>query len=188
VREAQYRLRWAKVYPGSVNGYYGTSTKTAVKLFQSRHCMRASGVLDRGTWAVLIQKTMRRTKLIPAACRTRGWHSCYDRPSHQDFLLHDGKLWNSWLVRGGQMSTPTRTGTYVVFARYLTTISTLYHVRMWYFMPHSGGEGQHGSGFMVDPYVGHSHGCINLYIKDARVLYWTTNGHKLTVTVYGHWA
>ncbi len=188
VREAQYRLRWAKVYSGSVNGRYGSSTKAAVKRFQAGNCLRATGVLDTPTWAVLIQRTVRNRAAIPKICKSAGWHSCYDRASHQDFLFVNGKMFNVWLVRGGMYSSQTRTGNYAVQARYREKVSTLYHVKMYYFMPHSGGEGQHGSGFMVDPWTGHSHGCINMYIKDAKVLYTLSAGKRLNVTVYGHWS
>ena len=92
-----------------------------------------------------------------------------------------------WLVRGGAYSTQTRTGNYKVTARYKEKVSSLYDVKMYYFMPHSGGQGQHGSGFMVDPWVGHSHGCINMYIKDAKVLFNLTRNQPLRVTVYGAW-
>jgi len=78
-------------------------------------------------------------------------------------------------------------GNFKVTARYTEKESSLFHVQMYYFMPHSGGEGQHGSGFMVDPWVGHSHGCINMYIKDAKVLFNLTRGQTLRVTVYGAW-
>jgi len=188
VREAQYRLKWSKYYKGKVNGRYDAATTAAVKRFQTKNCLKVTGTLDRGSWAILIQKTIRNYKGIPKVCRAKGWHSCYDRATHQDFLFKDGQMWNSWLVRGGMASTKTRTGNYVVHARYTSKISSLYGVRMYYFMPHSGGQGQHGSGFMIDPFVGHSHGCINMYIKDAKVLFYLTKGKRLNVTVYGRWS
>jgi lipoprotein-anchoring transpeptidase ErfK/SrfK len=41
---------------------------------------------------------------------------------------------------------------------------------------------------MMDPFVGHSHGCINMYIKDAKVLWALTSKSKLRVHVYGAWS
>lgn len=188
VREAQYRLRWTGFYKGTISGYYGYRTRAAVVAFQKRNCLRASGNLDRASWARLIVKSTRQLSSVPRACKTKGWHSCYDRRSHQDFLFKDGQLYNVWLVRGGARNTQTRTGNYRVFARYPLKISTLYNVPMWYFQKHSGGQGQHGSGFMLDPFVGHSHGCINMYITDAKVLWALTKDKPLAVTVYGSWA
>jgi hypothetical protein len=40
---------------------------------------------------------------------------------------------------------------------------------------------------MVDPYDGHSHGCVNLYIEDARQLWLLTSERRLYVHVYGAW-
>jgi hypothetical protein len=188
VREAQYRLKWLGYYKGSISGYYGVAVRSAVQAFQKKHCMRAHGSLDRATWAHLITRSTKNLSKVPKVCKGRGWHSCYDRSTHQDFLFRDGQLWNVWLVRGGSRAEPTRTGTYKVFARYEYKISTLYNVPMWYFQKHSGGQGQHGSGFMLDPFVGHSHGCINMYIPDAKVLWAYTRGKPLTVTVYGAWS
>jgi lipoprotein-anchoring transpeptidase ErfK/SrfK len=59
-------------------------------------------------------------------------------------------------------------------------------------MPYSqffyGGEAIHGSATMVDPLVGHSHGCINMCIKDAAELWRLTAGKRHVVTVFGAWA
>ncbi len=58
-------------------------------------------------------------------------------------------------------------------------------------MPYSqffdGGQALHGSGLMMDPFVGHSHGCINMYIEDARQLWNLTHNKRLYVSVYGAW-
>jgi len=59
VREAQYRLRWAKVYKGSVTGSYGSTTRRAVRTFQSKNCLTPTGNVNVQTWSVLIQRTVR---------------------------------------------------------------------------------------------------------------------------------
>jgi lipoprotein-anchoring transpeptidase ErfK/SrfK len=41
---------------------------------------------------------------------------------------------------------------------------------------------------MLDPFVGHSHGCVNMYIEDARQLWSLTVGRPLRVHVYGAWS
>jgi hypothetical protein len=188
VREAQYRLRWLGLYKGSISGYFGTATKDAVVRFQKKYCMKVTGYLTQASWQILIIKTIKARSKVPAACSKPGWHSCYDRATHQDFLFRNGIMWNVWLVRGGSRSEQTRTGNYTVFARYPYKVSSIYDVPMYYFQKHSGGQGQHGSGFMMDPFVGHSHGCINMYIKDAKVLWALTSKSKLRVHVYGAWS
>jgi hypothetical protein len=40
---------------------------------------------------------------------------------------------------------------------------------------------------MMSPFVDHSHGCVNMYIEDARQLWGLTAAKRLFVTVYGAW-
>jgi lipoprotein-anchoring transpeptidase ErfK/SrfK len=41
---------------------------------------------------------------------------------------------------------------------------------------------------MMDPFSGHSHGCVNMYIEDARQLWSLTSNVRLGVHVYGRWS
>jgi len=41
---------------------------------------------------------------------------------------------------------------------------------------------------MMNPFQGHSHGCINMYVEDARQLWRLTVRHRLVVHVYGRWS
>jgi lipoprotein-anchoring transpeptidase ErfK/SrfK len=44
---------------------------------------------------------------------------------------------------------------------------------------------------MIDPFQGHSHGCINMYKEDARQLWKLTARtpmSRMKVTVYGRWS
>jgi lipoprotein-anchoring transpeptidase ErfK/SrfK len=40
---------------------------------------------------------------------------------------------------------------------------------------------------MINPFVDHSHGCVNMYIEDARQLWKLTHSKRLHVSVYGAW-
>ena len=102
-------------------------------------------------------------------------------------LWHNGEMRNSWLVRGGDSTTPTRTGTYAVFLRDIDHVSSLFDAPMPYAQFFDGGQALHGSVYMIDPFVDHSHGCVNFYIKDARQLWRLTSQHRLSVTVFGAW-
>jgi Putative peptidoglycan binding domain/L,D-transpeptidase catalytic domain len=188
VRELQYRLRWAGVYTGPVTGYFGSLTKGGVVAFQQKWRLPVTGRVDLRTWQVLIGKTTKRLSSIPPVCKQSGWRSCYDRASHQLFGFYSGKLWNVWLVRGGSFTEQTDVGTWAVYARYVQKISSIYGAMMYYFQKYHGGEGIHGSTTMIDPFVGHSHGCINMYIPDSKVLWNMTLNRRHVVTVYGAWS
>ncbi len=188
VRELQYRLIWAGFLKVSPTGNFGTMTRTAVKRYQRSVGLKVSGVATHRTWEHLLPDTLRRKGAIPKRCKTIGWHACYDRAAHQVTLWHKGKIVNTWLVRGGSYSTPTRTGNTVVYKRDIDHKSGLFDdAPMPYAQFFDGGQAFHGSRFMIDPFVEHSHGCINMYVEDARQLWRLTSTKRLNVTVYGTW-
>ncbi|MGN6576653.1 MAG: L,D-transpeptidase, partial [Nocardioides sp.] len=51
----------------------------------------------------------------------------------------------------------------------------------------SGGQALHGSRLMMNPFIGHSHGCVNFWVEDARQLWNLTADGPLRVRVYGAW-
>jgi hypothetical protein len=193
VRELQYRLRWLDIYGGSITGRFDARLTRAVKNFQQRNHLRVTGAANADTWAELIPKTVRAKRNIPDRCRGRSvrWRACYDRSTHQLTLWKEGVLWNAWLVRGGSASDKTRLGTNTVFSRDKDHVSGIFGSPM----PHSqffdGGQALHGSVTMIDPFVGHSHGCVNMYKEDARQLWQVTTRDPMSqmkVTVYGDWS
>jgi hypothetical protein len=192
VYEVQIRLTWAGAYHGPITGYFGPLTRAGVMAFQQAWHLVPNGVVDTRTWEKLIRvSTTRRggDRGIPAVCRSAGWHTCYSRSTHELFTFYSGVWWNVWLVRGGSYSLQTVRGTYLVYWQDIDHRSSLFNGAP---MPYSqffyGGEAIHGSANMVNPLVGHSHGCINMYIEDAAELWRMTAGKRHVVTVFGAWA
>lgn len=189
VRELQYRLTWAGTYNGPITGRFDSRVAGAVKRFQKRNKLRITGSANFGTWEKLIPKTVRGKRAVPPRCKLRtGWRICYDRSRHQVTLWKKGTLWNSWLVRGGSASNQTRVGRSEVYYRNKDHVSSLYGSPMPYSQFFDGGQAFHGSGLMMDPFVGHSHGCVNMYVEDARQLWRLTAHRELKVRVYGAWS
>jgi len=189
VRELQYRLRWADVYHGPVTGYFGNRTRHAVQRFQRKADVKVTGVAARSTWRPLLKRTVRHERALPNKCSNgKGWHACYDRSRHQVTLWKRGKLWNTWLVRGGGRGYETRTGRFAVYYRDRDHVSSIYGSPMPYSQFFSGGQAFHGSRAMTDPFSGHSHGCINMYVEDARQLWRITHDKRLRVHNYGAWS
>lgn len=189
VYEVQLRLLRLGLFDAGPNGDFGPITEAAVKEFQRRNGLEPTGVVDQRTWTPLIRQSVRGGAAVPAGCRSAGWHACYDRWWHQVNLYHDGVLLNSWLVRGGASDTPTRTGRFRVYARDIDHVSrTFDNAPMPYSQFFSGGQALHGSRMMMNPYVGHSHGCVNFWTEDARQLWNLTSTKRLWVHVYGRWS
>jgi len=188
VYELQYRLKWAGVLRATPNGVFGPKTERAVKRFQKRLGLKRTGVADYRVWKPLIQKTIRGKRAIPEVCTSDGWHTCYDRKRHQVTLYKNGRLLNAWLVRGGDYNMATRTGDFQVQWRDIDHTSHTYGgAPMPYSQFFSGGQALHGSRYMMDPFEGHSHGCVNFWVEDARQLWKLTSDKKLFVHVYGAW-
>jgi hypothetical protein len=189
VDEVQWRLKRLGLFPATPNGRFGPITIAAVKRFQRRNGLAVTGVVGPRTWRSLIRQSVRGRSAVPGGCRSAGWHACYDRSWHQVNLYHDGTLLNSWLVRGGASATPTYTGTFRVYWRDVDHVSSTFDSAP---MPYSqffhGGQALHGSRLMMDPFVGHSHGCVNFWTEDAQQLWNLTATRTLWVHVYGAWS
>jgi hypothetical protein len=188
VRELQWRLKREGLFRHRPNGSFGKATRAAVTRFQRRHHLRTSGRADRATWKALLKRSNRNLVTARRRCSGEGWQVCYDRRNHQATLWHNRRLWNTWLVRGGSVDNQTRTGDYTVFRRDKDHRSNLFGSPMPYSQFFSGGQALHGSRAMMDPYDGHSHGCVNMYVEDARQLWAMTHDRRLRVHVYGPWS
>jgi hypothetical protein len=189
VYEVQRRLLRLGLFDAIPNGTFGPVTKAGVMSFQRANGLPVTGVVTHRTWRPLIKQTVLGKRSVPKVCKRRGWHACYDRLHHQVSLYHRGVLLNSWLVRGGAADTPTRTGSFVVYLRDIDHVSGMYDdAPMPYSQFFSGGQALHGSRLMMDPYVGHSHGCVNFWVEDARQLWRLTSTKRLHVHVYGAWS
>ena len=188
VYELQYRLKWLGLLPARPTGVFGPRTERAVKRFQRQLGVKPTGVADYRVWQPLIKKTVRGKRAVPRACKSEGWHACYDRRRHQVNLYRHGTLVNSWLVRGGAYNMQTRTGSFQVQWRDIDHTSNAYGgAPMPYSQFFSGGQALHGSRYMMDPFEGHSHVCVNLWVEDARQLWSLTYDKRLHVHVYGAW-
>jgi peptidoglycan hydrolase-like protein with peptidoglycan-binding domain len=62
VRELQHRLRQLDWYSGTITGRFSAPTVKAVRGFQGKRKLTASGSVDRKTWAALVRLTRTPTK------------------------------------------------------------------------------------------------------------------------------
>jgi len=188
VYELQHRLKWVGLFSATPNGQFGPITERAVKQYQKRVGLKRTGVADFRVWERLIARTVRGRHAIPKVCKSTGWHACYDRQRHQVLLYKSSELQNSWLVRGGASDSQTRTGDFQVQWRDEDHTSQSFGgAPMPYSQFFSGGQALHGSRNMVSPFEGHSHGCVNFWVEDARQLWKMTHDKRLYVHVYGAW-
>ncbi|MFF4093359.1 peptidoglycan-binding protein [Streptomyces sp. NPDC001834] len=178
VRELQARLRQIGHFDRSPTGYYGGVTAAAVRSFQTKRGLAATGETDTVTWQRLLGMTrpptaseLRPPTTLPAAkpdkrCMT-GRVLCISKNSRTLSWMIDGRIVSSMDVRFGSQYTPTREGTFSVFWKSRHHVSTIYHTAMPYAMFFSGGQAVHYSAdFAARGYAGASHGCVN--VRDER--------------------
>ncbi|MFC8130054.1 L,D-transpeptidase family protein [Streptomyces sp. NPDC057302] len=195
VRELQARLRQIEWFVEDPSETYGASTTTAVKGFQEKRGLPATGTTDTVTWQRLLAMTHEPSKYelysgggIPASkpdkrCMT-GRVMCISKESRTLTWMIDGKAVSTMDVRFGSQYTPTRDGTFTVFWKSRHHVSTLYDSSMPYAMFFSGGQAVHYStDFAATGYSGASHGCVNVRDekKIASLYAQVKNGDKVVV-------
>ncbi|MGW5846810.1 L,D-transpeptidase family protein [Streptomyces sp. NPDC055254] len=177
VRELQARLKQLKLMSVAPTGFYGSKTTAAVKTFQSKNGLGATGSVDEPTWKKIQTATKKPTadELRPPAvievdapdprCM-EGRVMCISKESRTLAWMIDGKVVSTMDVRFGSENTPTREGVFNVGWKAKDWTSTIYHTPMPYAMFFSGGQAVHYSAdFAARGYNGASHGCVNVRDK-----------------------
>lgn len=174
VRELQARLRQVAWLFDGPTGTYDDLTERAVKGFQGKRGLPATGRTDTVTWQRLLAMTHEPGKgelyLMggqPAGapdprCLT-GRVLCIDKTSRTLRWMVGGRTLSTMSVRFGTQYTPTREGVFTVYWKSRHHVSTLYDSPMPYAMFFSGGQAVHYSyDFAARGYAGGSHGCVNV--------------------------
>ncbi|WUC80811.1 L,D-transpeptidase family protein [Streptomyces sp. NBC_00536] len=176
VRELQARLKQLGMFSATPTGFYGSKTIAAVKAFQSKYQLTASGSVDDATWKKVqsVSKKPTTEELSPTTnqvdtpdprCMT-GRVMCISKESRTLAWMIDGKIVSTMDVRFGSENTPTREGEFSVGWKSKDWVSTIYHTPMPYSMFFSEGQAVHySSDFAARGYAGASHGCVNVRDK-----------------------
>ncbi|MEU7551278.1 L,D-transpeptidase family protein [Streptomyces sp. NPDC044571] len=177
VRELQARLKQLKYMTVAPTGFYGSKTTAAVKAFQAKNGLTASGAVDEATWKKIqsVSKKPTAEELRPPTvnevdapdprCMT-GRVMCISKESRTLAWMIDGKIISTMDVRFGSENTPTREGQFKVEWKAKDWTSTIYHTPMPYSMFFSQGQAVHYSAdFAARGYAGASHGCVNVRDK-----------------------
>ncbi|MDJ0382857.1 L,D-transpeptidase family protein [Streptomyces sp. G-G2] len=176
VRELQARLKQLGLFGATPTGFYGSKTIAAVKAFQTKHQLTASGSVDDATWKKVrsLSKKPTTEELSPTTnqvdapdprCMT-GRAMCISKESRTLAWMIDGKVVSTMDVRFGSENTPTREGEFKVEWKAKEWTSTIYHTAMPYSMFFSEGQAVHySSDFAARGYAGASHGCVNVRDK-----------------------
>ncbi len=185
VRALQARLRQIAWLSGDVTDTYGPTTIAAVKGFQAKRQIPATGYVDARTQSRLASMTHVPTsaelanKVTPMGntpgkldprCLT-GRALCIDKSSRTLRYVVDGKVQRTVDVRFGASYSPTREGVFHVYWKDANHVSKLYGSAMPDSMFFSKGQAVHySSDFAARGYAGASHGCVN--VRDRAGIDW----------------
>jgi peptidoglycan hydrolase-like protein with peptidoglycan-binding domain len=199
VRAIQARLRQIDWYFGDVTGTFDSQTVSAVKGFQAKRVIPATGEVDQRTLDRLTAMTTTPTtaelqnklpspgKLDPR-CLT-GRVMCIDKTTSTLRWVVDGHVLQMLDARFGSTvsNTPTREGLFHVYLRDADHVSQLYGSSMPYSMFFSGGQAVHySSDFAAVGYNGASHGCVN--IRDYDGVRWLFSQVRVGDKVVVYWS
>lgn len=188
VKELQDRLMWMG-YPieakDTDRAVLWDSTVAAVKKFQGKFWIPASGEVGQTTWDRL-KEISGTVGTLPSACvgeRTL----CVDKTQKLLRFVEDGKVTLTLDARFGLPGTVTREGSFRVNRKSRDHWSTLYRTWMPFAMFFSGGQAVHYSPYFArDGYYGGSHGCIGL--RDFKTAAWLYDHIPMGTKVYVYWS
>lgn len=176
VRELQVRLGREDLYDAGIDGVYGPKTEQAVRDFQERQDIPATGAVDEQTWDELVELTgtVKKSDMFPpppaepaASLDERclvGRVICADKTHRKLSWVIDGKVQFSMDARFGRASLPTTNGVHEIYWKDRDHVSSIYEAKMPFSLFFHGGEAVHYSyEFKSLGYggPGGSHGCIN---------------------------
>ena len=201
VRDLQARLVAIQWLFGDVSGSYDATTTEAVRGFQAKRQIPATGEVDQRTLDRLHAMTSTPTRAamynlatpggneagtLDARCRV-GRVLCVDKTSQTMRWVVDGKVLRTVDVRFGSELLPTREGVFSVYRMSRDHVSSLYDTSMPFAMFFSGGQAVHYSpDFAANGYSGSSHGCVN--VRDYGTVAWLFDQVRIGDDVVVYWS
>ncbi|MDO8732770.1 MAG: L,D-transpeptidase family protein [Actinomycetota bacterium] len=186
---AQERLEWLgyEISEADRNGRkIGKSTTIAVKAFQSKFLIPATGVVDERSWRAL-SKMASRVGVLPLQCTAVKVALCADKTTRIIRYVEKGEAKVTVDARFGRPGMDTGNGVFSVNRKSRDHVSSRYHTWMPFAMFFNGGEAVHYSpSFAAEGYNGGSHGCIGM--RDFKVAAWLFDRVPLGARVYVYYS
>ena len=169
VERLQERLAWLGYAVADSNvqrDAFGKSTKSAVKAFQSKNWLPATGKVNKRTWK-LLRKHAEPVGVLPLRCTEVKKSLCIDKTTSTLRYVVKGKAKMVTDARFGQPGMETDEGVFAVKEKSFNHTSSLYGSWMPRAMFFNGDEAVHFSpDFAAYGYLHGSHGCVGMRDMD----------------------
>ncbi len=189
VATLQDRLSWIGFDVSTSNvalDAFGRSTKGAVKAFQSKNWLPATGKVNKRTWRML-KKQAEPVGVLPLRCTEVKRSLCIDKTSRTLRYVVKGKVKMITDARFGQPGMETDEGVFAVKEKSFNHTSSLYGSWMPRAMFFNGDEAVHYSpDFATYGYAHGSHGCVG--IRDMELATRLFEKVDIGTRVYVYWS
>lgn len=186
---AQQRLSWlgySITASSQARQLYGDSTVKAVKAFQSKNWLPATGKVDKKTWRTL-ERMAEPVGILPRRCTEKRQSICIDKTTRLLRYVVKGRVKMVADARFGAPGMETGEGLFSVHEKSFNHVSSRYHSWMPRAMFFNGDEAVHFSpDFTAVGYARGSHGCVGL--RDMEKATWLFNQVPTGTRVYVYWS
>ena len=189
VARVQERLTWLgyDLAPSNIErAAFGASTVAAVKHFQTKNWLPATGKVDERTWRML-RKHAEPLNILPLRCTEVKAALCIDKTTKTLRYVVKGKVTLVTDARFGAPGMETDEGIFSVKEKSYNHVSSIYRTWMPRAMFFNGDEAVHYSpDFNAVGYLRGSHGCVG--IRDIDVATRLFNKVDVGTRVYVYWS
>ena len=189
VARVQERLTWLgyDIAAGNVDReVFGSSTVAAVKRFQTKNWLPATGKVDQKTWRML-RKHAEPLNILPLRCTEVKAALCIDKTTKTLRYVVKGQVALTTDARFGAPGMETDEGIFTVKEKSFNHVSSIYRTWMPRAMFFNGDEAVHYSpDFNAVGYLHGSHGCVG--IRDLDVATRLFEKVDVGTRVYVYWS
>lgn len=189
VATVQKRLTWLGYSiseSSQARQLYGDTTIKAVKAFQAKNWLPATGKVDKRTWRKL-EQLAEPLGVLPNRCTEKKRTICIDKTTRLLRYVVGGKVKMVTDARFGGPGMETGEGIFSVHEKSYNHVSSRYHSWMPRAMFFNGDEAVHYSpDFAAVGYIRGSHGCVGM--RDMEKATWLFNQVPVGTRVYVYWS
>lgn len=180
VADLQLRLQQLGIFKGKIDGIYGASTVSAVKLFQRRSGLRENGIVDNGMWARLAAGVLATSG--PPSPKPEGKIRLVVNLDRLTLVVYaDDRPYKTYPIAIGRWDTPTQIGEFVIIDKGVNPGGPFGSRWIGLNVPW-GAYGIHGTDRPWTIGYSASAGCIRMFNQDVEELFeWVDIGTRVII-------